>query len=57
MCIESRSFLVNTETNFLPDPARPLMMIRLRIGHEEPEIWRRTFEQLKKVYENAHPRA
>ena len=30
-----------------PDPARPLMIIRLRIGHEEPEIWRRTFEQLK----------
>ena len=30
-----------------PDPKRPLMMIRLRFGHEEPEIWRRTFEQLK----------
>ena len=31
-----------------PDPKRPLMMIRLRFGHEDPEIWRRTFEQLKR---------
>lgn len=32
----------------MPDPKRPIMMIRLRFGHEEPEIWRRTFEQLKR---------
>lgn len=31
-----------------PDPNRPLMMIRLRIGHEEPEIWNRLFPVLKK---------
>ena len=32
----------------VPDSKRPIMMIRLRLGHEEPEIWRKTFEQLKK---------
>ena len=31
-----------------PDPNRPLMMIRLRLGHEEPEIWNRLFPILKK---------
>ncbi len=31
-----------------PDPERPLMMIRLRIGHEKPEIWNRLFPILKK---------
>ena len=31
-----------------PDPDRPLMMIRLRIGHERPEIWNRLFPILKK---------
>lgn len=31
-----------------PDPERPLMIIRLRSGHEEPEVWRELFEELKK---------
>ena len=31
----------------LPDPERPLMMIRLRAGHEKPEIWNRLFPILK----------
>ena len=32
---------------FGPDPNRPLMMIRLRIGHEDPAIWNRLFPILK----------
>jgi len=31
-----------------PDPDRPVMMIRLRFGHERPEIWGRLFEELKR---------
>ena len=31
-----------------PAPERPLLIIRLRSGHEEPEIWKRLFEQLKR---------
>ncbi|MBO4646712.1 MAG: hypothetical protein J5806_00985 [Lentisphaeria bacterium] len=31
-----------------PDPKRPLMMQRLRIGHEAPEIWNRLFPELKR---------
>ena len=31
-----------------PDPKRPLMVIRLRAGHEAPEIWQELFEELKK---------
>ncbi|MBP5640714.1 MAG: hypothetical protein J6X55_14635 [Victivallales bacterium] len=34
------------KTQLTPEPKRPIMIIRLRIGHEEPEIWRRTFRQL-----------
>ena len=34
--------------NLIPDPARPLMMQRLRLGHEAPEIWRRLFPVLKR---------
>ncbi|MBQ7695772.1 MAG: hypothetical protein IJT50_11695, partial [Lentisphaeria bacterium] len=29
-----------------PDPERPLMMIRLRAGHERPEVWKRLFAEL-----------
>lgn len=31
-----------------PDPNRPRLIIRLRSGHEDPAIWQRIFEQLKK---------
>ena len=31
-----------------PDPARPVMMLRLRLGHEDPAIWNRLFPILKK---------
>jgi len=31
-----------------PDPERPLMMIRLRLGHEDPAIWNRLFPVLKR---------
>ena len=31
-----------------PDPERPKMIIRLRSGHEAPEIWNELFEELKK---------
>ena len=31
-----------------PAPERPLLIIRLRSGHEEPEVWERLFEQLKR---------
>ena len=31
-----------------PDPNRPRLIIRLRSGHEDPAIWQRLFEQLKK---------
>ena len=31
-----------------PDPERPKMIIRLRAGHEAPEIWNELFEELKK---------
>ena len=31
-----------------PDPQRPRMIIRLRAGHEAPEIWQKLFEELKK---------
>ena len=31
-----------------PAPERPLLIIRLRSGHEEPEVWKRLFEQLKR---------
>ena len=30
-----------------PDPNRPRLIIRLRSGHEAPEIWKRLFEQIK----------
>ena len=30
-----------------PDPNRPIMMIRLRLGHEDPAIWNRLFPILK----------
>ena len=33
------------------DERRPQLIIRLRFGHEEPEIWRRTFQQLAKCRE------
>ncbi|MBE6385658.1 MAG: hypothetical protein E7048_08345 [Lentisphaerae bacterium] len=32
--------------NFSPDPTRPLMMMRLRAGHETPEVWNNLFPQL-----------
>ena len=31
---------------FSPDSNRPLMIIRLRSGHEKPEVWHRLFYQL-----------
>ena len=31
-----------------PAPKRPLMMQRLRFGHEAPEIWNRLFPELKR---------
>lgn len=31
-----------------PDPARPLMIQRLRIGVEKPEIWTRLFQEFKR---------
>ncbi|MBQ9338688.1 MAG: hypothetical protein IJS14_15475 [Lentisphaeria bacterium] len=34
-------------TVFGPDPDRPLMMQRLRFGHEDPLIWPRLFVELK----------
>ena len=34
-----------------PDPARPLTMMRLRSGHEKPEVWKRLFPQLVKYKE------
>ncbi|MBO4512416.1 MAG: hypothetical protein J5746_06590 [Victivallales bacterium] len=34
--------------SLIPDPARPLMIQRLRLGHEAPEIWRRLFPVLKR---------
>ena len=36
------------EKNSDPDPSRPLMIQRLRIGHENPAVWNRLFEELKK---------
>lgn len=29
-----------------PDPARPIMMMRLRAGHEKPEVWNALFPEL-----------
>ena len=37
---------MSTAQNFFPDPARPLMMMRFRAGHENPEIWERLYPQL-----------
>ena len=34
-----------------PAPERPKLIIRLRSGHEEPEVWERLFEQIKKCRE------
>ncbi len=31
-----------------PDPQRPQLIIRLRAGHEAPEVWSKLFEELKK---------
>lgn len=31
-----------------PDPERPLMILRLRSGHEKPAVWERLFPQLVK---------
>lgn len=37
---------MNGKEIFSPDPERPLMMMRLRSGHEKPEVWNRLFPQL-----------
>ncbi len=34
-----------------PAPERPKLIIRLRSGHEEPEVWEPLFEQIKKCRE------
>lgn len=39
----------NNNFEFLPAPDRPLMMMRLRSGHEKPEVWERLFPQLLKA--------
>lgn len=39
---------MDKEKIFTPDPARPLMILRLRSGHEKPAVWERLFPQLVK---------
>lgn len=39
---------MKNDFNFSPAPDRPLMMMRLRSGHENPEVWDRLFPQLVK---------
>ena len=39
--------LPNADNFAAPAPERPLLIIRLRSGHEEPEVWEQLFEQLK----------
>ncbi len=37
---------MKNDFNFSPAPDRPLMMMRLRSGHEKPEVWSRLYPQL-----------